>query len=96
MWGKLCVCSVNDFDRGTEKGNKVRYYVEKKVRRYISGVRNKIEYGREFIITTEVHGEGLEGEGLSESRVRENLTHGSTREKWKNRCCCSPVPYSTY
>ncbi|MCL0049399.1 hypothetical protein M1N13_03825, partial [Dehalococcoidia bacterium] len=37
------------------------------------------------IMTTEFHGEGLEGEGLSESRVRENLTHGSMRGNWKNR-----------
>ncbi|MBT9166360.1 MAG: hypothetical protein DDT25_01044 [Chloroflexi bacterium] len=36
-------------------------------------------------MTTEFHGEGLEGEGLSESRVRENLTHGSMRGNWKNR-----------
>ncbi|MBT9141783.1 MAG: hypothetical protein DDT29_00175 [Dehalococcoidia bacterium] len=36
-------------------------------------------------MTTEFRGEGLEGEGLSESRVRENLTHGSMRGNWKNR-----------
>jgi len=29
--------------------------------------------------------EELEGEGLSESRVRENLKHGSMRGNWKNR-----------
>jgi hypothetical protein len=27
----------------------------------------------------------LEGEGLSESRVRENLAHGSMRGSWGNR-----------
>jgi hypothetical protein len=32
-------------------------------------------------MTTEFHGEGPEGEGLSESRVRENLTPGSMRGK---------------
>ncbi len=37
------------------------------------------------ITTSEFHGEGLEGEELSESRVRENLMHGSMRGNWKNR-----------
>jgi hypothetical protein len=37
------------------------------------------------IMTTEFHGEGPEGEGLSESRVRENLMHGSMRGNWNNR-----------
>lgn len=77
--------------------NKVRYYVEKKVRRYIRRVRNKTGYGwkgisEEYLyrdlgvyMTTEFHGEGLEGEGLSESRVRENFMHGSMKGNRKNR-----------
>jgi hypothetical protein len=61
-------------------------------------VRNKAGYGwkrilaetiftktLDCIMTTEFHGEGPEGEGLSESRVRENLTHGSMRGNWENR-----------
>jgi hypothetical protein len=34
---------------------------------------------------TEFPDEGLESERLSESRVRENLMHGSMRGNWKNR-----------
>jgi hypothetical protein len=37
------------------------------------------------IMTTEFHGEGPEGEGMCESCVRENLTHGSMRGNWKNK-----------
>lgn len=37
------------------------------------------------ITTIEFPGEGLEGEGLSESRVMANIMHGSMRGSWKNR-----------
>ena len=40
---------------------------------------------RLYLKSKREYGEGLEGEGLSESRVRENLTHGSMRGNWKNR-----------
>jgi hypothetical protein len=36
------------------------------------------------VMTTEFHGEGPEGRGLSEGRLTENLTHGSMRRNWKN------------
>jgi len=43
------------------------------------------ELQRRLYLKSKLNSEGLEGEGLSESRVRENLTHGSTRGSWKNR-----------
>jgi len=43
------------------------------------------ELQRKLYLKSKLDSEGLEGEGLSESRVRENLTHGSTRGSWKNR-----------
>ena len=43
------------------------------------------ELQRRLYLKSKLDSEGLEGEGLSESRVRENLTHGSMRGNWKNR-----------